>query len=470
MKPKEIMSLITEIEQEFPVLEWQVNQVPIWPFLRVELGLYCFFKETKERSQGSYLYHFFNKVKTISCFLQYLSYKNPKVKPVDAFFLSDGLAYIQEEGKKIDPFCDPVRIWLEELGYTSQKMTQIQTPDFTQYHPAILINPLLKFWFKAKAKFYKVSESHLEKQAELQAFLEEKGLYCPWIYKKNIISYLGMIMSWKMFFIKKLQEAKPKINFLVNYFNQPGYGLILASKSLGIKVAEFQHGAGGPLHYAYAAWPQISAPYLLLPDYFLCWIKEDVDVIAANQGRHHHGIEIGIPFIAFKRHPATETQLYIQKTEKQILLSLQPHYYAQHLVDLVIEMIKKTPQFFWIIRRHPAQEGLSEIEMALYQSDFKNYLIQDSYTNPLYKVLPYINLHITHSSSVILEAKLWGIPTLLIDQAGIDYYEGYIEKKLVLIKDFKTFQEYLNIKTEKEYILGVDEVKDILTKLLKGSI
>ena len=256
--------------------------------------------------------------------------------------------------------------------------------------------------------------------------------------------------------------------FLVNYFNQPGYGFILASKALGIKVAEFQHGAGGPLHYAYAAWPQIST--LLLPDYFLCWIKGDEDVITANQWSHHQGIQIGIPFVTFQKHNIKESMVYNQNKEKKILFSLQPHHYDQHLVNLILDLIKKTPQFFWVIRKHPAQDSMSEIEIALYQSDFKNYLIQDSYTNPLYKVLPYINLHITHSSSVILEAKLWGIPTLLIDQAGIDYYEGYIEKKLVLIKDFKTFQEYLNIKTEKEYILGVDEVKDILTKLLKGSI
>ncbi|NJN12567.1 MAG: hypothetical protein HC836_39245 [Richelia sp. RM2_1_2] len=38
MKRKEVMELVKDIEQRFPVDEWIVDGVEIWPFIRVNLA------------------------------------------------------------------------------------------------------------------------------------------------------------------------------------------------------------------------------------------------------------------------------------------------------------------------------------------------------------------------------------------------------------------------------------------------
>ena len=460
MLPKDIMSLIQEIEDKFPVHYWHVNNIPVWTFLRIELGLYCFFKETKEKknqfknrlNQGS------NFFKT---FLFYLRYKQEKMKPADVFCLSDGLAYIHENNQDIDPFFDPIQSFLKELGYSSQKMTQVQIPFLNLKTPPILMNPFLKIWFKLKAKYDVPNEVKLDQHEELRLFLEQKGLFCTWFSKKKLFEYVAILSFWKAFFIKKLQIISPKKALVVNYFNQPGFGLIWACKALNIPVAEVQHGAAGPLHYAYAKWRQQS---LLLPDYFLCWTKEDAQLV--NEGLGKGGIFLGVPMIAYQKHH----DISVSDTEKFFLFSLQVHAYSDHFIRLLIEIIEKTPQYSWIIRRHPAQQKESDIEWALKQKPhIKNYEIQYPKPNPLHRVLPYVRLHLTHSSSIILDAKLWGIPTLILDPAGTQYYDGYINDKNPIIFSFQDFQKYKNSTVPIQQQPTAEEMKSLLLKFMTSA-
>jgi hypothetical protein len=59
----------------------------------------------------------------------------------------------------------------------------------------------------------------------------------------------------------------------------------------------------------------------------------------------------------------------------------------------------------------------------------KNWNLDDASQLPLYAILPNIDLHVTLYSSVVIEAELFGIPSIVSAQFGEEYYKDYIKRE-----------------------------------------
>lgn len=111
---------------------------------------------------------------------------------------------------------------------------------------------------------------------------------------------------------------------------------------------------------------------------------------------------------------------------------------------------------FWQIRLHPRNEfSKKDIEyhlesLGVYK--FK-YNIHDSVEIPLPEILSKTFMHITAFSGCLIEAKMSGVPSIIINNIGREMYKDYIDNDLVYYLNAKSdnfhddfFKLYNNLK------------------------
>lgn len=117
-----------------------------------------------------------------------------------------------------------------------------------------------------------------------------------------------------------------------------------------------------------------------------------------------------------------------------ILYSLQPKpvTLADLFPPLLIDFIQKNP-YKWFLRLHPRQ--LNEkpaIEKFLKQQNVLHLvLIEDATNDPLPQLLANARIHITHFSGSTIEAALFNVYTVLLNELGVASFPDLIAKKQV---------------------------------------
>ncbi|MEJ2650185.1 MAG: hypothetical protein P8016_17465 [Sedimentisphaerales bacterium] len=129
MLRSELMNFINNIEVKYPVDQWSLDGIQVWPLIRILLGFYMLKREEnceapknlgKLSSLGkqvnqliksnlkygyAYLYDFKNNYKS--------------GKPCDAVFLSDGISFCKLRGAWFEKYCDPIIKALKENSISS---------------------------------------------------------------------------------------------------------------------------------------------------------------------------------------------------------------------------------------------------------------------------------------------------------------------------------------------------------------
>ena len=108
---------------------------------------------------------------------------------------------------------------------------------------------------------------------------------------------------------------------------------------------------------------------------------------------------------------------------KSILVSLQSYQYST-LPDFVFQVIENDKTVFWLLRVHPrcAKKDLDTMISKLKEKNLDNCEIDFATKLPLKYLMHYINLHITRFSSVAIDAAMFDIPTIFIDEMAVDLY------------------------------------------------
>jgi hypothetical protein len=295
---------------------------------------------------------------------------------------------------------------------------------------------------------------------ELCEFINSKTQSVSWnsnTVQKKIKSICKMVVWYK----KQLNPGKTKMALLVSFYSDRGMALIKACKDLGIKTADIQHGIQGELHAAYGNWLNVPTNgYNTMPDTFLVWSETEAkanrnSIIIGNvfESKWYSNDEF---VTSFDQEILTISKKLI--ADKNILFTVQ--YGIEYNPDL-FELIKKTEsEFNWLIRFHPVMniEKKNDFIKLLKSYDVVNYEFELSTSLPLYSLLRNVNLHITHSSSTVLEALNFNVPSLLIDEFGREYYieylgsqvkyESLIERQVTSIKELAllTYREIGNIR------------------------
>ena len=242
-----------------------------------------------------------------------------------------------------------------------------------------------------------------------------------------------------------LDKANPRIVVGI----QPDEYLCRAGKERGIPVYDLQHGVIADEHKWYGEKYRISTPAEDLPDGFLCWDEQSVATImkwADKKGVRT--IKVGNPwFLRFSQNNPDDFLVReaiaqggkYNDARPSILVSLQwgmlqPEVSSHGIiVDALEKVILDTAnKYDWILRLHPVQLRSGERETVLkylvdtFGEEKTQSWLQAS-QDPLPIVLRQADLHITHSSTIVIEAAWMGVRSAILNQkiCSGGHSEGY---------------------------------------------
>jgi len=237
---------------------------------------------------------------------------------------------------------------------------------------------------------------------------------------------------------------------------QPNESLCRAGKLKNIPIYDIQHGVIADAHPWYGEIYRKDTSIQNLPDGFLCWDEPSTVTIskwAVNKGIRV--LNVGNPWFLRFFKSQNDDQLVnealaegnkIDDDERpRIVVSLQWGLAIEYpdrifngvIVDALEQVILSTEQSYnWILRLHPAQLRGVEREMCLtylkktFGAEKTQKWLQTSEL-PLPVVLKKADLHITDSSTVVIEAAWLGIRSGLLceklERGG--KYEGYFSNE-----------------------------------------
>ncbi|MCG3189243.1 MAG: hypothetical protein LKCHEGNO_01534 [Burkholderiaceae bacterium] len=220
---------------------------------------------------------------------------------------------------------------------------------------------------------------------------------------------------------------------------QPSRELCTAARRRGLWVADLQHGVIADMHPWYGAAFRANEPLEQLPHAFLCWDEGSARVIA--RWAHKRGLQtpvIGNRWLARFVRPSPEDRLvhelqrrYAPAAGSQrammptVLVSLswgEDNISNGFIAEgLLRAMHKMAGSMRWEIRLHPNQVlGFAKEEGRRFRKFYERELVNIAAwhfatTAPLPIVLQSVDLHISWTSSVCIDAAQMGIRSALLN-------------------------------------------------------
>lgn len=453
MRPSEYMDILNEIEQKYPVTDWIIDGIHVWPIIRIFLGtqLHCVNEElykakTKPIFVIKIVSRFLNLIAShcqyIKAFFSDLQNNSKPQSPVDVVFLTNTIdreiSGNKYYNKLVDPICDHLRMNYKKwfvLERSSNNKYRIP-----RYNPSFFIQLQLDYQL-IKSKITSQSfvlNIKLEKYDDFTVFIKEKGYN---IRLPDLLTLKKEIMSLRKtadYFKRLLEILQPKIGFVTDYYNYTGMAFVLACKELKITSVDIQHGVQGEYHIAYGRWNNVPKDgYELLPTIFWCRGEFEANAIKDwNQAvsKYHRPIISGNLYLNQWVDGNNELvnyydqQILVFKKDKppvHILYTLQNY----NIPEWVWQAIKDSPSnWFWWLRLHPTQiEQRKEILELIEGYQLRRVELNLASDLPLYVILRHIDLHVTGWSTTVIEAESFGIPSIMIHQNGEEYFKQQLE-------------------------------------------
>jgi len=496
LKPSQYISFFNSIEEKFPVNEWVIDGMHVWPLIRINQSVLWLSANRNQLKSIDYssiikdkLAFIISKINAQRKFLDaYLSdaHRNQSIKErYDAIFVSNTtLRRILIEDKWYDIFCDTFINFFENnkikccvLEFTPQsryKTPRYRASKFIQ--PSFDLIPILSKFNGGQKCSYRLDGYHA-----LQKLLDRKGLsnYLPdinYLFKK-----VKLVNTYKKFYLKIFSRIKPKIGFFVCYYGIEGMAFNLACREFGIPSVDIQHGISGDLHSAYGKWSSVPHNgYDLLPSLFWCWSEVEVESIKNwnEKVSNYHKPILGGNLMIRKWLSEKDTfQIFKEKAHKIIRnenINLLVTHQGIELPTWFIESIKKSSiKYKWFVRLHPRPKfSLKKTGDILKIDKLSNVDIENATNMPLWSLLECVDIHITQWSTTVLEAKQFGTPSIVIHENGQDLFDREIKNGTVKTAfSQKQLEEAISsLKSQKvhRYFSGtIDHSNKALSELLK---
>jgi lysophospholipase L1-like esterase len=470
------MEFINYIEDKYYVDKWTVENIHVWPFIRIKLGLYISYynqnKMTKEeeKNQLSRENVEFEEIKP-NIIDEWLN------KNYDAVFLTHTGAKTNVEGVWYDKFCDYLIEQFENLG---EKSLILEYTTSDRYKGKVNIE---SYRISEEVNYYLNQNYNDEKYNKFNCNLDKYDMFFKEMFEffKSIkyempaftvdwiISEFKQIRIIADYFKNILIRTNPKVAFVVCYYTNIGFAFNLACRELKIRSIDIQHGYTTKYHFSYSNWRKVpSDGYGLLPSFFWCWSKEEASIIekwTANNQNSHSVLVGGNTWLALWQNIKAKTHVHSnsiynkQNNGKHVKI-----LYTQSSImdDFIFEAIEKSPtEWVWIIRFHP-----------LIQKKYKNNLIDklkklnnkniewETDDIPIFALIENIDVNVTTSSSTVIEAQYFGKKSIVTDKYGKEMYNNLIHNGLVrtsynceeLIQSIKIQLNYNKINIEPQEV------------------
>lgn len=452
MTEKENVEFLVNIESKLPVEEWKANGRFVWPIIRGIIAAYNRNGYIAEAEKGAKflnrLRNLFKEVRGISKFPIYNPFNRSK-KSVLIFhdnydrniLLDDGSYY----DKCLDPFVDCFEHKNKSILNIEQSRGKKVVKTYSRVECAdifFLLVRICNILYPQKASLYLPQYNEFLKcmPNDLKNKLTIKKIQ----HAVGLINRLSIIMKYI------IQAHKVKLVLFDCWYDVYRMAWSLACHDLGIRAVDVQHGrAGGTGHDFYTGWTKFpkNEKYEMLPNIFWTWTHEDKEAICDwntnTEIAYNGGKPINMVIERIKKHAHILNLDNLSPQMPVILLTLQwGTIYPKWFVNFIKKYSEK---YIWLIRCHPTKDTLQDRFISELRNVSNVYI--DGVENILLELLlKRVNIHVTSSSSVIVDAAMVGIYSIMINRKFVTSFSNYI-KKGILITAFSSNELQNGIKT-----------------------
>lgn len=440
---KEIMQLINHWEIKYPVDAWNVEGLDIWPFLRMQIfKLLISKKVTTVRSRSLKLKLTDGLFKVFFGFLDYLKLKK-KLSSVAYLFVSNQAYRQLVKDVYFNRFSDPL-MDQSEFQHLSVLLEAAKTEEFTK--PNYKSNRLIQlsrivecfyFIYQLRNKLLPVKNTKLRLES-YDDFLIEIERDFPQLMNKlsqKSIKRIGNLIRFYSWEWNNMLSTNNLDKIIITcYYGIENMVLIKTAKDLKIPTIDIQHGVINELHYAYGSFKKVPhGGFNSLPQEFWVWSDYEAKVINKwSDSIKHKAINYGNIWVdaVLDNKVDFSNLLNEMPNDKPIVLytlSNRDDIFPDFLVEAVKALKHKYHIWF---RLHPRQiPFMKQIEEHMTLKGLHDIEIMKPTFLPLPLILKYASLHITQFSTVVIEAALFKVNSVLIHPVGKDYYAHHPFKK-----------------------------------------
>lgn len=423
--------------------DWMLDGVNLWPLYRLEL-FRLFFAISAEGARTR----------------QYKTFIGPTLKqcrhfddadaPHRFWLVSDGVSFANMGDGSFERCCGPIyqafqkqnieSVLIDRAGQQPRRMSAMASMPMRWWAP---ITQRAKLFGVAKA-LLRPDARHARLIKKIRFAAADINIELPPLSARRFNAMANAVMRLAGILEIKMHREAVKAVFLTSYYDVAGYAYILAAHRVGAVSVDVQHGITGSLHPSYANWQvETQDGLLMLPKLFFSWSDGDANTVNKWAETHYicrrEGIATGHPFIQAWQNHQLELAPDLQNLQQQLLtearglpiglVTLQPSLCSRDSLAPLCAAWAHQSDFMWWIRLHPmAVEDESIIAEMLEKHGVKNWNIKAATELPLPAVLSHADFHITHSSSVVLEAEYFGVPSFIVSNYGAQLFADVISR------------------------------------------
>lgn len=260
----------------------------------------------------------------------------------------------------------------------------------------------------------------------------------------------------------RLLQKKVKFILLIIHYDMTKMLVTSIAKSMGIYVAELQHGSMGPYHVAYNFHHQMKLN--TLPDEILTLGRywNDTTRISQNNVRL---TSVGMPYFEQKISQLQQPQ----KHQKVKILILSQEAIGKRFCAVATDLFKMLDphQYEILYKLHPKEYDNWQ---RTYSDEFKNLGIHVYDDFDLYQLMNESDIHIGVYSTTVMESLVFGKTLILIESYGVHYFTHLIDSGRAHFA--RNASEVADIiRSQKSYVSNLKDVSyywepDSKTKLL----
>lgn len=442
MERTAVVAELQRIERAHPVFAIQMEGAPIWPLIRIYLGMRSLGNTSLTTTHTAH--DPTNKIFALLRGLGQLAVSQVTPTRTNLLFFSNRTYQAEENGCTVDKFAHPLMEAAATIGSTSlllnsdldpiQPWKPVRSAQIRSVHYARRIRSK-QFWRSnalASARSLIPDNVHDELARTFPVALIE-GL--------NVAVH--ELRSMRRFYASLLDRIGPDHVFVTCWYSVENMAILHECHLRGIPTTDLQHGVQGPAHLAYAAWYGMPAEGCsVMPRVYWCWDEASRTYLDSwLPAPAHRAMLGGSPWLERASQSDTDPR------RRDVLFTLQP------IVDPIPpdleRAIRDSAPTRWTFRLHPnAQHMGGELTAwAERHGCLERIAIQDPRETSIAQALSSCAIHVTAFSSVIREAALCGVPSIALDPSAGPLYPDLVDTGLLsIVQDIRSLADHVTAK------------------------
>lgn len=447
----DVLDAINRIESAFPVQEWRAADIDLWPVYRTRLFMnatLAILSKGPSALPSSRLGLVATRVAKAAWRVPLAAQEDrPMNATVEsgtaAVFLSDGISFSRLTGKWYDRILDPVVSALHSRGLKTLKLTPLSDVHVPRAMPSRFVQPSIDR-VKILASLRRIQAELPDFESFLRLARAEFGEHAP--SRRWLILQAKRIDALADWFTRILSRSGATMSFVNNYYSMEGFAFVVASRRAGIVCADLQHGLQGRHHCAYGRWEAAPANgYSTLPDEFWVWTDSEAEAINTWRGSRTNHAPVVTGNLWRSRWLDAADPLVSDCLDKARRLRAPSPAQTQALVclswglaseetDKILRAAKLAgPKVAWWWRLHPVESHRNaEFAATLARHGLDSAHVREVTDLSLYALIRTADLAVAHSSTVIQEAAVFGVPSVVTSDYGAEIHSDLVACGLVV--------------------------------------